>query len=125
MVDEHEELPEEDPTEWESTEEEEEVGEFADVKEEFEGDEEIEEDEQEYIIKYDDGQESFNSDNDDFEGINEVKYDSVEGGDGAIDLGGDSAVFGGIGSEGLDIEFKGLPGESKLKNPFKYFKEKR
>ena len=129
MVDEHEELPEEDPTEWESTEEEEEE-----------------------LVKYDDGQESFTSDKDDFEGINEVVSDSGEDIEGInkdseqkekdVDdsigkwdgEGADPdhiAKKGWGGGEGFEfnsedgaIEFNpALPGEGKLKNPFKFFKE--
>ena len=117
IVDEHEELPQE---------EEEEFGEFADIKEEFEGAEELEEDEPEEFIKYDDGQESFTGDTEDFEGINEIKYDSVEVGGGSIDSGGDGGTFGGIESDGGEIEINpAIPREGKLKNPFKFFKEKR
>ena len=116
MVDEHEESPEE-----------EELGEFAEVKDVYVGDKELEEDEMEEFIKFDDGQESFEGNNEDFEGINETLNESREAityNEGSIAQGGgEGGGAGGIETNEGGIEFRPLPGDGKLKNPFKYFKE--
>lgn len=133
MVDEQDELPEDDRKE----------------------DWELPENQEDEFVGNDDFKEAFEGDNDDFEGINEVIYDSnkdLEGsnfnsGEYENDFDGNNtamnvdldkkdiekllrAAGGGGGGEELaiesgegGIEFRPLPGEGKLKNPFKYFKE--